>query len=476
MRTRFRNRYLVSAYLLVLAIAFVVGCTTREDASEELVVCGNHTCGQLTMVTIDTNGPGGYQYLDAEISPDGTRVAFTADWEVIPSLPEDQVTDPILNRQILIMPLPVDPWSEEMNLRSPVQSIEELGAELVTTRQFISRIGGGQDFVDDVTSGVMTKASPNWLDDNTLVIQTRFERRDRLVMVDISDVANAQVTPIFYESDDTLATGFRFWYHADPALSPDGRWCAFTRFGCDDETNVEDANCDNEELWVLDMNTIDEPTQATAFQVTSGAVSMEDPSWSPNGRTIVFSSTTDLIGESTGFVGEIFTVSFDPDEAATGAVALDSDLRRVTTTELATGDPLVGLHNYAPVFTADGRDVVFVSSRRPPGSTQRGRNLWRVPADGRLEPEMIFFSRNDDLDPTFHWDSGTFLFSSRLGFPTEMLDALEAATIDFYTNVYNDTARVPLTEVEILRRASDDREELELFEGKMGHMYLFRGG
>ncbi|MBD3221850.1 hypothetical protein GF314_11475 [bacterium] len=475
MRTRFRNRYLVFAYMIVLAIAFVVGCTTREDPSEELVVCGNHTCGQLTMVTIDTNGPGGYQYLEPAISPDGTRVAFSADWASIPSLPEDEVSDPILNRQILVMPLPADPWSEEMNSRNPVPDIQELGAELVLTRQFISRIGGGQDFVDDPTSGVMTKASPNWIDDSTLLIQTRFERRDRLVSVDISDLGNAQVTPLFYEPQDTLTTGFRFWYHHDPSLSPDKRWCVFTRFGCDDESNVEDANCDDEQLWVIDMTTTDDPVAVTAFPITSGAVSIEDPSWSPDGRTIVFAATTDLVGDGTGFVGELFRVDFDPEAAETGVVPLDQNLRRITTTEVSMGDPLVGLHNYAPVFSADGLDVIFTSSRRAPGSTQRGRNLWRVPADGRLEPEMVFFSRYDDIHPTFDWETGSFLFSSRMGFPTEMLDAIEQETIDFFTNVYNDTARVPLTEVEILRRAADDREELELFEGKMGHLYMFRG-
>ena len=203
--TRFRNRYLVFAYVLVLLGVFALGCTTREDASEELIVCGNHSCGDLAMVTIDTNGPGGYQYLEASISPDGTRVAFTADWEVIPSLPEDDIDDPILNRQILIMPLPMDAFADTMNFRDPVSSVVLLGAELVRTRQFISEIGGSESLIEDIPAGTMTKGSPNWIDENTLLFGARFSRRDRLVSVDISIPDQSQVTPIFYEADDTLA-------------------------------------------------------------------------------------------------------------------------------------------------------------------------------------------------------------------------------------------------------------------------------
>lgn len=475
MLTPFRNRHLVLVYLLALIVAFGLGCTTREDPTEELIVCGNHTCGDLAMVTIDTNGPGGYRYLDAAISPDGTRVAFTADWDVIPSLPEEEVADPILNRQILVMPLPLDAFADTMLYRDPVPEISALGAELVHCRQFNSRIGGGLDVVSDDEAGTMTKGSPNWLDDSTLLFTARFERRDRIVKADISDLDRAQVTPVFYEPDDTLSTGFRFWYHRDPVLSPDRRWCLFVRFGCDDETNVEDANCDDQELWVIDMQTTGDPVEATAMQLTSGAAYLEDPSWSPDGSTICFAATTDLLGNESAFVAELFTIAFDAEAAATGVVPVDQDLSKITTTDLPAGDPIVGLHNTAPVFTPDGNEIFFVSSRRAPGSTQRGRNLWRVPVSGRLEPEMVFFSRYDDGDPAFDLATGTLLFSSRMGFPTEMLDALEQETLDFFTNVYNDTAAIPLTVFEIERRAADEREELELFEDKMTHLFLFRG-
>lgn len=469
--TRFRNRYLVFAYMTALLAAFVLGCGADDEEAETLVVCGNHTCGDLTMVTIDTNGVGGYQYLEPAISPDGTRVAFTADWEAIPSIDPEELDNPILNRQVLVMPLPVDPWDESMAFRDPVESVEDLGAVLVLLDGFESL-----DTISDDDAERMTKNSPSWIDDNTLLFQTRFLQRDRLVRVDISDPGQAVVTPVFYEPEDLVQSGGgQFIYHHDPAVSPDGRWCAFTRFRCDDFPNQEGTNCEGEALWVLDLSTTSDPAAALAVRLTGEAAFMEDPTWSPDGRTICFSATTDLVGNSGGFVAELFTVAFDPVEAASGSVALDRDLRRVTTTMVSAGDPLVGLTNQSPVFTADGRDIIFVSSRRAPGSTQRGRNLWRVPADGRLEPEMIFFSRFDDFDPTLDWSTGTLLMTSRMGFPTEMLNGLAQKYYHFYTVVYNDTSASPLTEVEIQRRVTDLVEELGRFADKMSHLFLFRG-
>ena len=67
------------------------------------------------------------------------------------------------------------------------------------------------------------------------------------------------------------------------------------------------------------------------------------------------------------------------------------------------------------------------------------------------------------------------MFSSRMGFPSEQVDAIEQQTILFLTYVYNDTAESPLTEIEIQRRAQEVREELEFFEDVMSHIYVFRG-
>ncbi len=471
MLKRLHSRYLIVAYLMVLTLVFFLGCGTKSDPSETLELCGNHSCGDLVMVTVDTSSDG-YQYLDPAISPDGTRIAFTADWATIPSDAEYE-GEPILDRQILLIPVPDNIWSDSMKTRFPVSGIEEIGGELVRVDQFVSYVrspaGNTVDALD------ISKGNPVWVDDSTLIMLTRFSRRDRFLLVDVSNPDFAHPEVLFYEPDDLLETGGYIWYHNDPGLSPDGRWLVYTRFGCDNDPNYEDAICTGENLWVLDMNSIGDPTNVVTFQVTTESVAMEDPTWSPDGRTIAFGSTVDLVGDLGGTKSELFRVDFDPEEAESGSVTLDRNLQRLTFTEVAEGDPIVGLHNYAPWFSSSGSEIYFVSSRRTPGSTLRIRSLWRVPADGRLEPSLLFFSRYDDVDPTVYPPTGTVLLASRMGFPSEQLDAIENKTIFFYTYVYNDTAQSPLTEVEILRRAADVREELVFFEDVMSHLYLFRG-
>jgi len=465
----FRNRYVVVLYLLVLATALAVCCSSKDDPDETLVMCGNHSCGELAMVTIDTSSDG-FQYLDPAISPAGDRILFTADWAVIPSDPD--ITEPLLTRQLLVMPIPADIWADTRVYRNPVESITNLGGELLRVDPFTSLIGVEHGLFDAID---YTKGNPLWIDDHTVLFKMRFDRRDRFVIGDITDVRHVTIQVVLYEPDDLLETGGVIIYHDNPALSPDGRWLAFTRYSCDGDPNQPDTDCSNQSLWILDMTTIADPTAATYFQATSEAAGLSTPAWSPDGRMVCFSATTDLVGAASGTMTEIFRIDFDPEEAASGAGGLDRNLRRLTTTDVAEGDPLVGLQNYAPVFNENGDEIYFVSSRRAPATTQRGRSIWRIPADGRLEPELLFFSRSDDIDPTVYWPQGTLRFSSRMGFPTEMLDALQQEYFDFLTYVYNDTAESPLSEVEIERRTADAREELEFFQDVMAHLFLFRG-
>ena len=68
-----RSRFLSAAYLALLTVVLLAGCTIKEDPTETLPLCGNHSCGNLVMVNTDTSSSG-WQYLEPELSPEGKVV------------------------------------------------------------------------------------------------------------------------------------------------------------------------------------------------------------------------------------------------------------------------------------------------------------------------------------------------------------------------------------------------------------------
>lgn len=471
---RSSKRALVVSYIVLMAVALAVGCSTKEDPSETLDLCGNHSCGKLAMVTIDT-AKDGFQYLEPAISPDQTVIAFSADWGAIPSVPPETIDPLPQTRQILLIPVDPAVWRPAGLLRNPVVSLTSLGASLVRCNDFRNRIGGQERLTTDAHR--FNKGHPTWVKrpgsvaSDSLVFWINVSGRDRLVVAGIQDPSRVDPRILYYEPEDLLESGW-FYYHHDPELSGDGRWLVFTRFGCD-RPNAEGRECTLQSIWVLDMWTTDNPITARAFPVTSGASGVMTPTWSPDGRQICFSARTDLVGDASGRIWELFTINFDPESAALADPELDRDLNRITYTSVADGDPNTGLHNYAPVYDRTGTEVYFVSSRRAPASATRDRSIWSVIANGTLEPEILFFSRRDDVDPDVAAD-GTVVLSSGVGFPTEMLDARQAVVLDsLYT--LNETAEHPRTEFEIRRLAEDDRTKLEAYgSGVMSHLYLLR--
>jgi hypothetical protein len=461
---RMRNRFLLLSYGALLAVFAVMGCTSKEDPSEVLSVCGNHSCGDLAMVTTDTSSDG-YHYLNPSLSPDEDQILFTADWWAIPTDPRYDGDDPFVNRRQLIFL----PYTYGYRGTEPVQSLQQLGAELMVLREFgLNNVGGQGVYYLDARD--MDKGGPTWATEDTVIFWMTLRVGNRLFRAGTDNLPATTVEPLYMEASDGRSSP-PYWQHMEPTLSPDKRWLAFTRSGCAIPDSFE--TCTGLSIWVLDMWTagIDEGYGAKAFPITNEYSRIETPRWSPNGRQIVFSGGMDVDG-GTGVGTEVFTMDFDAAALAAGDTTLDRGFRRVTYTTRAEGDPITGIYNTAPVFSNDMGTIYFVSTRRAPSITLHDRNVWRVPADGSRDPEIYFFTRSDDVDP-YIMPNGNLLLSSTLGFTTEMLADIEARAYEQLLQD-NETRDPPLTEVQMRAAAAETRSQVEFFEGVMSHLYVFR--
>lgn len=457
---RSRNRILLLASVLTLTGLVIAGCTSKEDPSEVLFLSGNHSTGNLTMVTSDTSS-NGYYYLNPVLSPNGTRILFTADWWAIPSDPRYEGDDAFtLHRQMCLIPL--------REALEPATNLTEQGGELVFLREITIPIGG-QDQVMNTTQDD-DKGNPIWQDDNTIIFWLQTVVGNRLFRGDVTDPSWVSIEPLYMEATDGGASP-PSRQHMEPTLSPDGNWLAFTRSGCVIPDSFE--TCTGLSLMVLDMSTAAQNYgyDAVAFPLTHEYSRIEAPKWSPDGTKLIFAGGEDLHG-GTGVGTELYTIEFDTTGVADGMMVLDNSLKRLTFTSPAVGSPISGIINTDPVYSNDGLAIYFTSNRRAPTTTLHDRNIWRMTADGLTEPVIHYFTRDDDMN-AYMMPSGTLLFSSALGFPTQMLDRIEEETYQRIA-LDNEQNNLGLDEVQMRNLAADQRRNLEFFEGVMSWLYTFR--
>jgi dipeptidyl aminopeptidase/acylaminoacyl peptidase len=454
---RLKPRGMPWVYLGLLLVLSFFGCTSREDPSEVLLVCGNHTCGDLTMVTSDTSSDG-WQYLEPALSPDGTRLVFTADWGAL--LREgEHLPDPIpVIRNLVIMPM-----------REGTYPDVNLASQGANTVRFQIRLfdQSGSNVVRNFNE--FQKGSPLWYDDNSLICWIETPKGNRIFRVAPLGGEEVPVELLYREPEDALPTG-RFWQHLDPSLSPDRQWIVFSRFGF---ANIDSLHTyTKQQLWVLSMASAGEGRTNQVFPITREVAQIGDPAWSPDGRRICFYASMDMVNEPGVSGTELYSVAFDTlGLAENGGVALDRDLKRLTFTRLDAGNPLNGVDNFSPKYTNDGQSIVFVSNRRAPSITLHDRSIWRIPVDGRLDPEILFFSREDDVDPFIpEGTDGVLILSSAMGFPTQMLDRLYQESLIRLAEENPD-----LSEPEIAILAAQERRELEFFARVMSHIFVFSG-
>ncbi len=462
-----KNRFLSLTYVGLMALLVFVGCTSKEDPAEVLPLCGNHTCGDLAMVTTDTSSEG-FHYLNPHMSPDESQILFTADWKAIPAIAHyDQDELYTTFRQIIIIDVPDVPQVD------PAPSLAAQGGILVRFDgdRTVLWISGSSVPLSNIEAE-RRKADPCWIDDSNIALSVESPRGYRIFTADITGVCpdlTCRIVPTvaYMEPDDNTISGGQF-QHLESIVSPDGRWLAFTRSGCALPDSFE--TCTGLSLNVLDMNTLGDNNgyDAVLIPLTNEYSRIEKPRWSHDGTKLVFSGGHDLDNE-TGAGTELYTIDFDTTGFAAGNMELDNNLDRLTFTSYLDGDPISGVFNTSPSFTWDDSEIIFVSTRRAPSITLHDRNLWKIPSDGRLDPEILYFTRSDDVDPEVQPD-GTVLLSSQLGFPTEILDQLEEEAYQALVQE-NDGS---MTEVEMRSLAADSRRQLEFFEGVMSFLYMFR--
>ena len=460
------NRFLLFSYFVLLAALAVAGCTSKEDPSEVLPLCGNHTCGELTMLTTDMSTDG-FHYLNATLSPDQSRVLFTADWTALPAdVHYDDDAFYTNYRQIIVMPLPE-------YLVFPAPSLESQGALLVRLNGFLTSvwIAGNSTNLGEAEND--RKGGPVWLDDQNIIFWMHTPRGNRLFTADITNICpeptcNSPARVLYMEPSDASVSGGQ-WQHMDPTLSPDGQWLAFTRSGCAIPDSFE--TCSGLSLQVMRMSTAGQNNgyNAEVYTLTSEVSRIEEPRWSPFGNKIIFSAGLDLDGGSTGLGTELFTIDVDTTALNEGEVVLNNNLDRLTHTSYSDGDPIVGVFNTSPCYTPDMSEVYFVSTRRAPTTTLHDRNLWKIPANGSLDPEILYFTRADDLELEV-LPNGMVLLSSLLGYPTEILDQIEEYAYQYIVENNPDG----LTEIDMRAYAANVRTYFAFFEGVMAHLYIFQ--
>lgn len=170
---------------------------------------------------------------------------------------------------------------------------------------------------------------------------------------------------------------------ASPAVSPDGRWVAATRFEPDARHDVVVLDARSGEV-------VDRVTDDRALDLA--------PRWSPDGRRIVWASDRSAIFNA-------YAVDVDPDDGTTSGRVMLTNVR--TGVAYPSVDP-AGAWLYVSGYHADGWEVervpfTPVDGRPVPSLAQRfvpdGPRPDRGPAAGTVEP----YSAGPTLRPTY-WE------------------------------------------------------------------------
>jgi TolB protein len=197
-------------------------------------------------------------------------------------------------------------------------------------------------------------------------------------------------------------------YDYQPDWSPDGKSVVYVSY-----------QRDAMELWLLDL------ASGKTQQLTSGGAVNVEPRWSPDGKRIAFVSTT-------------YNKRFHIFRADVGRGKLENVVR-------LTGETKSELPRYyyspfdteiSPVWTRDGREILFVSNR---GHIHGSGGFWRMQAEPGAEAMEIHYEEtNWKARPDFSPDGSRIVYSSYLGRQWHQLWLMPANGGDAFPVSYGD--------------------------------------
>jgi len=195
-------------------------------------------------------------------------------------------------------------------------------------------------------------------------------------------------------------------YDYQPDWSPDGKSILYTSY-------QKDAM----ELWLLDI------ASGKSSQLTTGDAVNLEPRWSPDGKQLVFTSTQ-------------YNKRFHIFRADISAGKLANIVR-------LTGETRSDLPRYYysaydteinPVWTRDGKEILFVSNR---GHVHGTGGFWRMKAEPGAEAREIHYEEtNWKARPDFSPDGSRMVYSSYLGRQWHNLWLMPAAGGDAFPVSY----------------------------------------
>jgi Tol biopolymer transport system component len=197
-------------------------------------------------------------------------------------------------------------------------------------------------------------------------------------------------------------------YDYQPDWSPDGKSVIYVSY-----------QNDAMELWLLDLST------GKSVQLTNGGAVNVEPRWSPDGKKIVWVSTQ-------------YNRRFHVFEADVKNGALENMVR-------LTGETKSSLPRYYysaydmeinPVWTRDGKEILFVSNR---GHIHGTGGFWLVKTEPGAEAREIHYEETSwKARPDFSPDGSRMIYSSYLGRQWQNLWVMPAKGGDAFPLSYGD--------------------------------------